>query len=118
MEMARAAYGSNETDNLSSLFCSQLIAAAYQRMKLLSDVDPSNNFLPVDFAKGFAGKGHFLGKLAEMVYFPRLREKGIYRREKVEAEYVDLAETHILREVEVFETTTMTIGKRKYCGCL
>ena len=49
MQLVRAAYGGNETEDLSSLFCSQLIAAAYQRLGLLPQDTLSNNFVPSDF---------------------------------------------------------------------
>jgi len=50
MDLVRAWQGSHTSEDLSSIFCSELIAAAYKRMELLSDEIPSNNFLPVDFA--------------------------------------------------------------------
>jgi len=45
-------------EDLSSLFCSELVAEAYQKMKLLKDVDsggkPSNEYTPMDFSeKGY-----------------------------------------------------------------
>lgn len=42
-------FGHNEED-LSSLFCSELVAEAYQRMGLLSEEKPSNEYTPKDFA--------------------------------------------------------------------
>jgi len=56
IQLVRAAYNANESDDLSSLFCSQLIAAAYQRVGILSSDVHSNNFLPSDFAGDFHGK--------------------------------------------------------------
>ncbi len=54
LELVRSVYdgamGENEED-LSSLFCSELIAEAYQRMGLLHDADlPSNELTPADFS--------------------------------------------------------------------
>ena len=53
LELIRAAYdgpfGENQED-LSSLFCSELVAEAYQRMGLLSDDLPSNEYTPRDFS--------------------------------------------------------------------
>jgi len=56
VELVKAAYdgwwGEN-TENLSSLFCSELVAEAYQRMGLLSNSKsalPSNEFTPKDFS--------------------------------------------------------------------
>jgi len=46
-------FGQN-TEELSSLFCSELVAEAYQRMELLaepSDGQPSNEYTPIDFSK-------------------------------------------------------------------
>lgn len=42
-------FGLNEED-LSSVFCSELVAAAYQRLGLLSDKLPSNEYTPADFS--------------------------------------------------------------------
>lgn len=54
MELVKAAYdnifGANEED-LSSLFCSELVAELYQRMGLLSDDLPSNEYTPADFSE-------------------------------------------------------------------
>ena len=54
LEIIKAVYdgpfGKNETD-LSSLFCSELIAEAYQRMGLLDSSLPSNEFTPKDFSE-------------------------------------------------------------------
>lgn len=54
LEIIKAAYdgplGNNEED-LSSLFCSELIAAAYQRMGLINYQLPSNEFTPRDFSE-------------------------------------------------------------------
>ena len=40
----------NQHEDLSSLFCSELVAAAYQRMGLLGDEKLSNEYTPDDFA--------------------------------------------------------------------
>ena len=56
VELAKAAYdgplGANEED-LSSLFCSELVAEAYQRLELLAEPPlglPSNEYTPRDFS--------------------------------------------------------------------
>jgi hypothetical protein len=53
IELIKAAYdgpfGANEED-LSSLFCSEMVAEAYQRMGLLSEKKQSNEYTPKDFA--------------------------------------------------------------------
>ena len=41
----------NEEANLSSLFCSELTAESYQRMGLMSDKLPSNEYVPPDFSR-------------------------------------------------------------------
>lgn len=56
IQLVRAAYNANEEDDLTSLFCSQLIAAAYQRLGMISMDVRSNNFLPSDFANNFQGE--------------------------------------------------------------
>ena len=40
----------NKNEDLSSLFCSELVAEAYQRLGLLSEEKPSNGYAPVDFS--------------------------------------------------------------------
>ena len=42
-------------EDLSSLFCSELVAEAYQRMGLLDPDVPSNSYTPADFAEAFDG---------------------------------------------------------------
>jgi len=53
IELLKAAYdgifGENKED-LSSLFCSELVAEAYQRMGLLTEKLPSNEYTPKDFS--------------------------------------------------------------------
>ncbi len=53
IELLRSAYdgifGENKED-LSSLFCSELVAEAYQRMGLLTETLPSNEYTPKDFS--------------------------------------------------------------------
>jgi hypothetical protein len=43
------AFGRN-TEDLSSLFCSELVAEAYQRLGLLGEDKPSNEYVPADFS--------------------------------------------------------------------
>ena len=54
LELLKSAYdgpfGHNEED-LSSLFCSELVAEAYQRMGFVSLSLPSNEFTPADFGR-------------------------------------------------------------------
>ncbi len=40
----------NKEEDLSSLFCSELVAAAYQRMGLIKNDRPSNSYTPDDFS--------------------------------------------------------------------
>lgn len=53
VELFKSAYdgfaGSNEEDN-SSLFCSELVAEAYQTMGLIAQDKASNEFVPKDFS--------------------------------------------------------------------
>ncbi len=53
-ELIKSAYdgpfGKNSED-LSTLFCSELIAEAYQRLGLLNEVEPSNEYTPADFSE-------------------------------------------------------------------
>eukprot|EP00735_Rhodelphis_limneticus_P011010 TRINITY_DN4057_c0_g1::TRINITY_DN4057_c0_g1_i1::g.11841::m.11841 TRINITY_DN4057_c0_g1::TRINITY_DN4057_c0_g1_i1::g.11841 ORF type:complete len:297 (+),score=28.08,DUF830/PF05708.7/1.3e-07,DUF830/PF05708.7/0.36,Ribosomal_L36e/PF01158.13/0.26,Ribosomal_L36e/PF01158.13/5.2e+03,TFIIE-A_C-term/PF11521.3/8.3e+03,TFIIE-A_C-term/PF11521.3/0.36 TRINITY_DN4057_c0_g1_i1:242-1132(+) len=41
--------GTNKEEDLSSVFCSELVAAAYQRLGLLPHFPRSNEYLPTDF---------------------------------------------------------------------
>lgn len=41
---------SENKEDLSSLFCSELVAEAYQQMGLLTETTPSNEFTPKDFS--------------------------------------------------------------------
>jgi len=54
IELIKAAYdgplGRNSED-LTSLFCSELVAEAYQRLGLLSEDKPSNEYTPADFSE-------------------------------------------------------------------
>jgi len=54
IELIKAAYdgpfGRNEED-LSSVFCSELVAEAYQRLGLLAEDKPSNEYVPADFSE-------------------------------------------------------------------
>ena len=54
IELIKAAYdgplGRNAED-LSSLFCSELVAEAYQRLGLISEDKPSNEYTPADFSE-------------------------------------------------------------------
>lgn len=54
IELIKAAYdgpfGRNSED-LSSLFCSELVAEAYQRLGLISEDKPSNDYTPADFSE-------------------------------------------------------------------
>jgi len=53
IELLKAAYDGLFGDNkeeLSSLFCSELVAEAYQKMGLLNESTPSNEYIPKDFS--------------------------------------------------------------------
>ncbi|WP_343561584.1 hypothetical protein [Kiloniella sp. b19] len=77
LELVRAAMdntflGDEEGEDLSSFFCSELIAESYQAMGLLQEGDkPSNEFTPADFSsrKPLALTGSF--SLNEEIYLKR-----------------------------------------------
>jgi hypothetical protein len=50
LQIVRAGRRRNRTKDLSSFFCSELVAEAYQRMGLLPPKPPSNNYTPRDFS--------------------------------------------------------------------
>jgi hypothetical protein len=71
IELIKAAYegpfGQNVED-LSTLFCSELIAETYQRIGLLSEEKPSNEFTPRDFSEKADPKLSLLdGQLTEEI---------------------------------------------------
>lgn len=59
----------NTKEDLSSLFCSELVAAAYMRMGLLGDKRLSNEYTPDDFSSHCDQKNPLqFGKLEKEVY--------------------------------------------------
>jgi hypothetical protein len=50
LQLLRAGCRRNRTKDLSSFFCSELVAEAYQRMGLLPPKPPSNDYTPRDFS--------------------------------------------------------------------
>jgi hypothetical protein len=50
LQLLRASRRRNRTKDLSSFFCSEFVAEAYQRMGLLPPKPPSNNYTPRDFS--------------------------------------------------------------------
>ena len=80
IQLVRASYNANEEDDLSSLFCSQLVAAAYQRFGLISQEVCSNNFVPSDFANNFQGelKG---ARMSTVRKVPSIKRKPIELKE-------------------------------------
>lgn len=68
LELFRAAYdgpfGANATEDVSSLFCSELIAETYQRIGLLDNTGtPSNEYTPKDFATMRLASNHKLSEI-------------------------------------------------------
>ena len=74
LELMRAALDGSSTPNeedLGSIFCSELVAEAYQRLGLLDDNGkPSNEYTPADFAAsgGLKLKKGKLGKEIQLYY--------------------------------------------------
>ena len=70
IELIKAAYdgplGRNAED-LTSLFCSELVAEAYQRLGLPNEEKPSNEYTPADFSSG-RQLGLLKGKLGEEIF--------------------------------------------------
>ena len=71
LDLVRAAHdydGEVTSEDLSSLFCSELVAEAFQRMGLLTDDKASDEYTPGDFGahadlmlrRGFPGKEFYL----------------------------------------------------------
>jgi len=74
MEFVRALYGTNQAENLESIFCSELVAAAYKRAGLIDAQVLSNNILPKDFAEQSKKIQLKNGRLGKTKYFlPRRR---------------------------------------------
>lgn len=57
-------------EDLSSLFCSEHIAEAYQRMKLLSEEKASNEYTPADFSVKLELLKGYLEEIKYFVHFP------------------------------------------------
>jgi len=111
MQLVRAAYGNNKKDDISSFFCSQLIAAAYQRMGLLGEEKPSNDFLPSDFAS--VSKGSLLwGTLSDPVLFEPSQFGEVIAKTSDRAVDVALKITAVI----IFSTSTCLSAshKKKY----
>lgn len=72
IELAKAALDifspDQEDENLSSLFCSELVAEAYQRMGILKENKPSNEYTPSDFVKGSTMGGDLNVKLGPIEF--------------------------------------------------
>jgi PH domain/C2 domain/PX domain/Permuted papain-like amidase enzyme, YaeF/YiiX, C92 family len=66
-QILRAASASNKSDDLSSMFCSQLVAAAYQRMGLLDETHLTNNFVPGDFAFECGSSAARVGQIGKLI---------------------------------------------------
>jgi hypothetical protein len=77
LELLKAAYegplGQSKGEDLSSLFCSELVAEGYQAMELLPEWPkglPSNEYIPLDFSERRALKllkGYALGPEIQLV---------------------------------------------------
>ena len=68
VEALKAAYdgpGGHNEENLSSLFCSELVAEAYQSLGLLSEERPSNEYIPTDFSVKHYNLPLLRGRLGE-----------------------------------------------------
>src|SRR3990167_9440738 len=65
-QLVKAAYHANDNDDLSSLFCSQLIAAILQRISFIPADCRTNNFVPADFASDT------LSNYSELRHLPKL----------------------------------------------
>jgi len=66
IELAGAAMPWRNKENLKSIFCSELIAAAFQRMDLFGTLKPSNEYYPGDLATCQTKRG-FLGEIFELI---------------------------------------------------
>lgn len=68
-QMLKGIYGANETEDRSKMFCSQLVAAAYQKMGLLVPNLTANNFMPSHFEEQLDGL-LINARLARLVTIP------------------------------------------------
>ena len=69
-EFVKALNYSNQVENLESIFCSELVAAALKRMNLMPSDVCSNNYLPRDFDESGVVK-LTQGKLGKLKVFPQ-----------------------------------------------
>ncbi len=51
MELLKAAWGLNKTPNTQSLFCSELVALAFQDLKFLPSTPVASDYTPKSFAE-------------------------------------------------------------------
>ena len=68
VETLKAAYdgpGGHNEENLTSLFCSELVAEAYQSLGLLSEAQRSNEYIPTDFSVKHYNLTVLRGRLGE-----------------------------------------------------
>ena len=71
IELIKAAYDGplgRNTEDLTSLFCSELVAEAYQRLGLLSEDPPSNEYTPYDFSEKNMELKLIKGSLGEEIF--------------------------------------------------
>lgn len=56
-QLAKALFEWNKKEDLESIFCSELVAAAYKVMKLIPQNKKSNNYVPRDFTSSLRKEG-------------------------------------------------------------
>lgn len=64
LSMISGHYGWENKEDLSSLFCSELVAEAFQRFGWIPERQSSDSFWPVDFAPGGSVEGMFTASVA------------------------------------------------------
>ena len=75
-ELMKAGFGTHVEDDLSSLFCSQLIAECFKRMNVIPRSIPSSNFLPSHFDEKDVQSANEIdrllsGKLSKTIFIPK-----------------------------------------------
>eukprot|EP01090_Pellita_catalonica_P013749 TRINITY_DN3333_c0_g1_i3.p1 TRINITY_DN3333_c0_g1~~TRINITY_DN3333_c0_g1_i3.p1 ORF type:complete len:779 (-),score=169.29 TRINITY_DN3333_c0_g1_i3:15-2351(-) len=71
LELTKLLFSGNSKDNQKDLFCSQLVAAAYQRMELMPSDIPANNFLPSNLADSDMPWNHKKLMIGDVITIPK-----------------------------------------------
>ena len=120
----KARLGTNEEDDLETLFCSQLIGEAYKKMNILPDEIRSSNILPAHFEEKEIQPGNIpepmdpivsclKSKLSKTIIFQQLQSNPTIRT-RTDISCVASNEEFAVHSVKISSTDTVagTLGKK------